>query len=483
MKAISLRGVRRLLAMGAVLGLIGALLPAMAFDSAAPGDGHADAGATRVLARDAYYYAYPMVLMDVTMKQTTNVPDATTAAMRAPVNQLAHFRTYPKADSRDVVRFNFDTLYSSAWVDLSKEPMILTVPDTHGRYYLMPTLDMWSDVFSSVGSRTTGTKAGHYAYVAPGWQGPLPAGVVEIKAPTSTIWLLGRIQTNGPSDYENVHKLQDGLKLTPLSAWGKEHAAPAASPVDSTLDTKTPPLVQAGKLSGVEMIQRLAELTKKYPPHPNDYPILFRLKAIGFEPGRSWDPGKLDQATVDAINAGAKDAAADMIKTIKTVGTRVNGWSLLVDNVGTYGTSYRQRAVVALAGLGANLPADAIYPTAFLDGDGKALDASHKYLLHFDKGRLPPAAAFWSVTMYDNEGFQVPNPLDRFAIGDRDKLHFNADGSLDLYLQTDSPGKDKESNWLPAPKSGAIGPTMRIYAPKQEALDGTWAPPPLKRTD
>lgn len=483
MKAISLRGVWRLLAMGAVIGLFGALLPAMAFDAAPPGAGHADVGATRLLARDAYYYAYPIVLMDITMKQTTNVPDATTAAMRAPVNQLAHFRTYPKADSRDVVRFNFDTLYSSAWIDLSKEPMILTVPDTHGRYYLMPTLDMWSDVFSSVGSRTTGTRAGNYAYVAPGWQGQLPAGVVEIKAPTSTIWLLGRIQTNGPSDYENVHKLQDGLKLTSLSAWGKEHAAPAASPVDSALDTKTPPLVQAGKLSGVEIIQRLAELMKKYPPHPNDYPILFRLKAIGFEPGKGWDTGKLDQATVDAINAGAKDAAADMIKTIKTVGTRVNGWSLLVDNVGTYGTSYRQRAVVALAGLGANLPADAIYPTAFLDGDSKALDASHKYVLHFDKGKLPPAAAFWSVTMYDNEGFQVPNPLDRFAIGDRDKLHFNADGSLDLFLQTDSPGKDKESNWLPAPKSGAIGPTMRIYAPKQEALDGTWTPPPLKRTD
>ncbi|MGQ0446525.1 MAG: DUF1254 domain-containing protein [Beijerinckiaceae bacterium] len=174
------------------------------------------------IARDVYLYAYPIVSMDITMRQATNVPDAATANMRAPVNEFAHVQAYPKADEKDAVRFNFDTLYSLAWLDLSSEPVILSVPDTKGRYYLLPMLDMWTDVFSVVGSRTTGTKAGTYAIVAPGWSGNLPEGAVKIVAPTPVIWILGRTQTNGPEDYANVHKVQDGYKLTPLSQWGKE---------------------------------------------------------------------------------------------------------------------------------------------------------------------------------------------------------------------------------------------------------------------
>ena len=433
------------------------------------------------IAREVYQYAYPIVLMDTTMRQSTAVPNARSVVGRAPINQFAYFRTYPAADAKDVVRFNFDTLYSFAWVDLTEGPIILSVPDTGGRYYLVPSLDMWSDVFSSMGSRTTGTAAGNFAYVPPGWRGELPAGVQRIEAPTSMIWLMGRVQTNGPADYANVHKVQDGLKLTPLDQWGKSYAPPATSPVDANVDTRTPPLVQVGKMTGVELFTAFAELLRKFPPHPNDYPILFRMRTIGLEPGKSWDSSKFDPATIDAINSAAKDSMEDMIAAIKSAGDRVNGWNITVENIGTYGTSYRRRAFVALGGLGANLPADAIYPTAFLDSEGKPLDGAGKYVLHFDKGRTPPSGAFWSVTMYDHQGFQVPNPINRFAIGDRDKLKFNEDGSLDIYIQNESPGADKESNWLPAPKSGAIGPTMRIYAPKREALDGTWVPPPFKR--
>jgi hypothetical protein len=432
------------------------------------------------ISRELYQYAYPIVLMDVTMRQTSAVPNATAVTGRAPINQFAYFRTYPAADARDVVRFNFDTLYSFAWADLSKGPIILSVPDTGGRLYLVPSLDMWTDVFASVGSRTTGTAAGNFAYVPPGWQGDLPQGVVRIDTPTSMIWIMGRIQTNGPSDYDNVHKIQDRLKLTPLEQWGKSYAPPATSPVDASVDTKTPPLLEVNKLSDVELFTRFAELVQKFPPHPNDYPILFRMKAIGLEPGKSWDGGTLDAATLDAINAGAKDGLTDMIAGVKKMGTHVNGWNLAVDNMGTYGTSYRRRAVVALAGLGANPPEDAIYPTAFMDGDGKPLDGSNNYVPHFDKGKTPPADAFWSLSMYDDEGFQVPNPINRFVIGDRDKLKFNEDGSLDIYIQAGTPGADKESNWLPSPTSGAMGPTLRIYSPRSEALDGTWTPPPFK---
>lgn len=443
----------------------------------------ASADQLRGIVRDAFQYAFPIVLMDTTMRQTTAVPNATAVKGRAPINQFAYFREYPAADAKDVVRFNFDTLYSFAWVDLSKGPLVLSVPDTGGRFYLVPSLDMWTDVFASVGSRTTGTKAGHFAYVPPGWKGKLPAGVQRIDTSTSMIWIMGRVQTNGPSDYANVHKIQDGLKLTPLDRWGKTYSPPTASPVDASVDTKTPPLLQVERMTGVEFFSRFAELMKKYPPHPNDYPILFRMRALGLEPGKSWDAGKLDANTTALIDESAKEALAGVAAYLKRGGggSHVNGWNILTDNMGTYGTSYLQRALVALAGLGANLPADAIYPAAFVDGDGKPLDGANRYVLHFDKGKTPPADAFWSLTMYDDKGFQVPNTINRFAIGDRDKLKFNEDGSLDIYIQPESPGADKESNWLPAPKSGAIGPTLRIYSPRTEALNGTWTPPPLMR--
>ncbi len=199
--------------------------------------GHAQAQPARLgdqdviygIARDAYFYAYPLVSMDTTMRQATDVPNAHTINMRAPVNQFAHARAYPNANEKDVVRFNFDTLYSTAWLDLTHEPIVLSVPDTGGRYYLLEMLDMWSDVFSVVGARTTGTKAGNFAIVASGWSGTLPAGVTKIVTPTPVMWILGRTQTNGLADYANVHTVKDGYKLTPLSHWGKKYSPPAGT--------------------------------------------------------------------------------------------------------------------------------------------------------------------------------------------------------------------------------------------------------------
>lgn len=437
---------------------------------------------TYAIARETYLYAYPIVSMDVTMRQATNVPDDATVNMRAPVNQFAHARAYPKADEKDVVRFNFDTLYSFAWLDLSREPVILSVSDTEGRYYLLPMLDMWTDVFAVVGTRTTGNEAGTYAIVAPGWTGTLPDGVVKITAPTSAIWIIGRTQTNGPADYDAVHKVQDGYRLTPLSQWGKDYAPPKNMPVDASVDNTTPPLVQVNSLDGVAMLTRLADLMVKYPPHPNDYPILLRLRQLGVEPGKPFDAAKLAPQTRDIVNKAAKETLDALPVRMLTMTPAENGWNIGREHMGTYGTAYQWRTLIALGGLGANLTEDAVYPTAFIDGEGKPLSGANKYVLHFDKGQTPPANAFWSITMYDKEGFQVPNPINRFAIGDRDNLTYNADGSLDIYLQADSPGADKEANWLPAPKD-EFQPTMRIYSPRQEVLDGSWTPPPFKRVN
>ncbi len=375
---------------GLVPALLAYVLPAAQAQSArVPG---AD---TYGLARDAYLFAYPIVSMDTTMRQATNVPDANTTPLRAPVNQFAHARAYPNADQKDVVRFNFDTLYSLAWIDAAREPIVLTVPDTKGRYYLLEMLDMWTDVFSVVGSRTTGTRAGYYALVAPGWTGTLPQGVEKIVAPTPTFWIIGRTQTNGPADYANVHNVQDGYRLTPLGHWGKDYTPAQNFAIDAAIDGGTPPAVQVNRLNGIAMLTRLSVLLRKYPPHANENPTLFRLRALGLEPGKAFDPSSLSQ---DEMQPGLRRA-----------GKVVNGWNLLTENVGTYGTSYRQRALVAYGGLGANLPEDAIYPTAFVDAVGKPLSGANNYVLHFNKGRLPPADAFWSITMYDQDGFQVAN--------------------------------------------------------------------------
>jgi hypothetical protein len=361
------------------------------------------------IARDAYVYAYPIVTMDVSMHQSTNVPDANTIPLRAPVNQFAHARSYPRAEDRDVVRYNFDTLYSPAWLDLEPEPIVLSVPDTRGRYYLLPMLDMWTDVFSVVGSRTTGTKASNFALVGPGWTGSLPDGMTKIVAPTQTIWILGRTQTNGPADYENVHRVQDGYKLTPLSEWSKSYAPPANIPTNPAIDNKTPPLVQVNRMDGVTVLNRFAELSAKNPPHSNDYPILFRMKQIGLEPGKPFDAAKLDPSLVKTINAAAKDALIDLEQSGKSgagIGLHVNGWFYQTSTVGTYGTAYKLRGMAALIGLGVNLPEDAVYPASFVDSEGKPYSGANRYVLHFDEGKLPPANAFWSVTLYDRMDFR-----------------------------------------------------------------------------
>ena len=240
-------------------------------------------------------------------------------------------------------------------------------------------------------------------------------------------------------------------------------------------------MTQVNALDGAAMLTRLSELMGKYPPHANDYPILFRMRAFGLEPGKNFDVSKLDPKTVETINAAAKDALSSLPVAMRRMGRLENGWNVLTENIGTYGTSYKQRAVIALGGLGANLPEDAIYPTVFVDGAGQPLSGANAYVLHFDKDKTPPANAFWSVTMYDKDGFQVPNPINRYAIGDRDKLTFNPDGSLDIYLQAEFSRGGEEANWLPAPHDASFQPTMRIYSPRAAVADGTWMPPPLKR--
>jgi hypothetical protein len=431
---------------------------------------------TQAIAREAYIFLYPLVLMDLTRKQMINA-DQKVNPIGGPANAFTHAREFPTAEMRVVVRPNFDTLYSSAWLDLTNGPVIVSTADTGGRYFMLPMLDMWTDVFAVPGKRTNGTGAASFAVTPPGWTGNLPQGVERIDSPTSHAWIIGRTQTNGVKDYEAVHKIQDGYKVTLLADWGKTPRKPEQK-IDPSVDTKTEPLRLANQMPALEFFEYAAELMKIHRPHLSDWSTLARLKRIGLEPGKSFDKSKVNP---DVLAAAPAAALKFMKEKMPSIAREVNGWVMNTDSMGVYGNYYLKRAIIAMAGLGANQVDDAIYPLNVGDADGKPVVAENNYVLHFNKDEVPPAGAFWSLTMYDDEGFQVANSINRFAIGDRDALKFNSDGSLDLYVQNQNPGPDKESNWLPAPKSGPLGLTLRLYAPKAQALDGRWNPPAIRR--
>ena len=438
----------------------------------------------RVIAIESYVYAYPLVTMEMTRRIMTNV--AAPEGSRAPMGQFVKMRSYPDATYRDVTAPNADTLYTTTWIDVSKEPWILSLPDMKDRYALFPMLDGWTNVFEVPGKRTTGTKAQTYAITGPGWSGELPPGVTEYKAPTGIVWILGRIYCTGtPEDYKAVHALQDKISVVPLSAYGKPYT-PAPGTPDPAIDMKTAVREQVNALDATAYFKLFAELLKTNPAAADDAPMLAKMAKIGLVPGQDFDAAKLDPAVAKGVAGApkpAQEAIMDWMKAGIVAGDMKleNGW-LFTTKTGLYGTNYIQRALVTAIGLGANRPEDAVYPTSQGPDIAAKYSGEKKYVMRFEKGHLPPVNGFWSLTMYDADYFFVENKLNRYNLSQRNKFKTNPDGSVDLYIQNQSPGKDKESNWLPAP-AGDFVLMMRLYWPKDSApsiLDGSWKVPGVK---
>lgn len=448
--------------------------PAFAQQAAlsAPGTGSEAAE----LAIDAYIFGYPLVTMELTRRVVTNVAQA--EGVRGPMSHIIKARSYPDASFRDVTAPNADTLYTNAFFDVSAEPWVLSIPDMQDRYALMPMLDGWTTVFQVPGKRTTGTGAQVYAITGPGWKGTLPEGVTEYKSATGLVWMLGRIYCTGtPEDYAAVHKLQDQFQLVPLSAYGKPYTPPPGK-VDTSLDMATAVRDQVNAMDAVSYFTLLAELMKTNPPVSADAAQVARFARIGLVPGQDFDPSKLEAAVASQV---PKAAVARIMQHYDSIET-ANGWSFTTDT-GVYGTDYLMRALITAIGLGANRPEDAIYPVSKADAKGQAYNGANRYVMRFPKGQLPPVEGFWSLTMYDDGYFFVDNPLDRYSISPRQDLKVNADGSTDLYIQKDSPGKDKESNWLPAP-AGDFLLMLRTYWPNETApsiIDGSWKIPAVQQ--
>jgi hypothetical protein len=430
-------------------------------------------------ATQAYGYGYPLVTMEFTRRVMTNTAEP--KGMHAPMGQFVRMREYPTAKFRDVTAPNADTLYSPAWLDLSKEPYVLSLPDMGDRYFLMPMLDGWTDVFQVPGTRTTGNKAQTYAITGPGWKGELPAGVKELKSPTNLVWILGRTYCTGtPEDYKACHAVMDKYDLRPLSAYGKLYTPPAGK-VDPGIDMKTAVRDQVNKMDAGAYFTLLAALMKDNPAAKEDGLMVAKLAKIGIVPGKDFEVSKVDAAVARGLAKVPKAGQEKIMAHFKDGGKLENGWTFFT-TASVYGTDYIQRAFITFYGLGANRLQDAVYPTSTEDAAGKKYSGANRYVIHFDKGQTPPVNAFWPITMYDAGYFFVDNPLNKYTVSPRNALKYNADGSLDLYIQSESPGKDKEANWLPAPK-GEFVLMMRMYWPKEKdpsILDATWKVPPVR---
>jgi hypothetical protein len=427
-----------------------------------------------ILGAHAYIYAYPLVIMDVTRSNS--------ALTLGPENQLRRVRQFPDANFKDVVRPNADTLYTSGFIDMTQGPWVFEMPANGPRYEVMPFMDAWTNVFAAPGTRTQGADGARLLLAGPLWQGSVPAGLTLVRAPTQIVWLIGRTQTNGAADYPLVHRLQDGIKLRSLGDWLADPAAPEKASTDwrPAPSGPTPPFEQMHSMSTEAFFKRFSMLLVHNPPAAADSAMVNKLERIGLKAGQPLSWGLLERWCVALGRWGADLKVARELKKPREL---VRGWQTPPDILGNYGIDYNTRAVVAMIGLGANLPADAIYPNTRVDASGQALDGSRHYRLHFKADELPPVNAFWSITAYGADDFFMDNPLQRFALGDRDPLLFNADGSLDMLVQATPPEGEMKRNWLPVKAGQTFLLNARLYWPKVSALKRQWGMPAVERVD
>lgn len=426
----------------------------------------------------AYIFSYPLVLFDATKKLVTHTTEPNPALMRAPINQFVHAKEIPAAEL-EIPDCTLDTLYSSAFLDLTKEPIILSLPSSD-RFYLMQLLDAWTEVFHSAGTRTYNNQAANIALVGPQWKGSLPSNVQEVKSPTNYVWIIGRTEVKGEQDYDKVHEQQNNYKLIPLSAWGKDYSPPKVpliTPIEPQL-----PIEQVDAMDDVYYFTKFLSLMTMNPPHSDDIEIVEALRKVGINPGQTLDPTKMDGNQISGISSGFREAQQKLGAVIKNDRLPKKGWDLAIKNVGRYNTDYATRASTAFNSIGANLPQDIVFPSILTDSNGNPLRGEYDYVMHFDKDNLPPTNAFWSITMYDQNNLLVPNDLKRYSLNSRSNLVYNPDGSLDVHIKYDSPQDDFEKNWLPTP-DGDFKLTMRIYWPKEALLDGKWTPPDVIRVE
>jgi hypothetical protein len=438
------------------------------------------------IATDAYIYGYALVTTKITGLAFTNTIKPDPSTFQAPMNQLVNQPEYPAATYHGVTAPNADTLYSAGYLDLAREPVVLSYPNMGKRYFLFPIYDAWTNVIYSPGSRTKREPAQNILIAGPSWHGSVPVGMTLVKSPTNMAFIIGRVYSDGtPSDLAKVHALQRRFRLAPLSAHGK----PYTPHPGQTGGPYTPKEIVRGviaKMSTSEYFNFMTEAMKESPPVlPRDAPIVSKMARIGIVPGKQFTMSQLSPEIQKALENVPQTVNALFVSMESSgLGKAVNGWQI-PGVCGKYGANYRMRAAVSAFGWGCNLPQDAVYPMAKVDDAGKPLTGTNTYVIHFIKGETPPVQGFWSITMYDKQYYFYPNPLNKLTLSTRNKLKYNADGSLDLYFSHLQPAGVAEANWLPAPADDFIL-CMRLYWPRTSPpsilppSNPSWVPPPVK---
>jgi hypothetical protein len=432
----------------------------------------------RAIAKEAYIYGFPIVdTMRVQYAYFTNKKDPD---YKAPYNVLLNVSRVFTPDDKSIQTPNSDTPYSFIGLDLRAEPIVFTVPPiAKERYWSVQLIDLYTHNFEYLGSRTTGNAGGHFLIAGPSWRGEIPRGITKVvRCETEIAMGLFRTQLFSPGDLDNVKKTQKQYIAKPLSAFLGRPAPKAVPSIDFPK-----PLTRDLQKTSLEFFSLLDFYLKFAPTHPSEKALMGRFAKIGLGVGQAFTAGKLSPETKKAFEAGMADAWSELNNMMGPVqkGEVTSG-----DVFGTreyLKNNYLFRTLGAVLGIYGNTKEEAMYPGYFVDAGGQKLDGTHRYNLRFKKGQLPPVNSFWSLTMYElPASLLVANPINRYLLNSTmlSQFKMDTDGGLTLYFQNQSPGKDKEANWLPAPK-GPFSVMMRLYWPKKEAVDGTWKQPPLTR--
>lgn len=417
----------------------------------------------------AYIWGFPAWLDQQNTVMTVSVeePDG----LRGPFNRFVHAKSLYGPEARITQSPNNDTIYSSACLDLTKEPLIFYLPDFKGRYYMFQLIDKYTNNFGYISQRTKGFKKQLYVFCGPGWSGKLPPGTERIDAPTLEMTIVGRIGIDSEEEMPEVHALQEQIRLVPLSQHGQAYK-PSKVPVPKWKKYTGP----------LAYFEELGDVISRNRPPAHERGLMGLFERIGLSLDFGFDPAKLDEPTKKGLERSIP-VARDIIESrAKALTKMVNGWSMLPNLKEYFGTSYLDRAAIAWRYIYANNPEEALYATAWTDEQGRILDGSkHHYVIRFPKGHTPPVEAFWSITMYGTDGYMLENPIKRYSIGSRTKrLKHEAEGSLAIHIQNESPGSDRESNWLPSPRGGFYI-FLRMYLPKWDAINGQYKIPPIKQ--
>ncbi len=433
-----------------------------------------------IIAEEAYIFAYPMLEHYKMMFAMAMYPES--GAYTAQFNVLYNNPKLNGPQDTIIVRPNNDTFYSGVWFDLSAQPQLLKVPAiTNGRYYSFQIIDMYTYNIDYIGSRKTGNGVGVYMFAGPDWKGEVPKGINKvIKSEGNYLLALGRTQVFGPDDVDNAQAVMSGYKVESLGQYLVQNVEMKTSPLLNL------PLYNPQKISDANFITYFNALMAQSKIHPEEEELFDKFAKIGIEPGKIFNPDDFDPEIIEAINDGIKSGMEKIKEESMKLGRRQNGWQLIAGAFGTREAmkgKYLTRASAAYFGLWGNDLEEAFYPETTLDADGEELDCSkHNYIVHFNANEIPPVKAFWSLTMYKlPEQLLIENEINRYVIGSATKeLKYNNDGSLDIYIQKDNPGKEKESNWLPA-HNGKFSLQARMYWPKPEALSPLYVPPAVQK--